>query len=209
MKLPPDIHFRLISVDEAFVLAPDILSADEKERFEGFGSLKRRLEFTAGRVVARLLLAEQIGVPPADVILTPLPEGGVDVPGEHHLFVSITHAADYAAAAVGNRPVGIDLEPIRPRHPDLGRFLLHERESDLVPSLNLDRDQALILLWTLKEATLKARRSGFRLSPKNLHVEVDLPACTAQVVVTGGETWEATFEERDGYYLSLAFRDGE
>ena len=157
-----------------------------------------------GRAAARTLLAERLGVDPAQVPLHVAEDGGVDVLGAA-LALSIAHSGAHAVAAVAERPIGIDLERIAPRHERLPRFLLHPDEYAAFDALPLDAERSAILYWTLKEATLKALRTGFRLSPKKLRLEIDLPTQSARAHVIDHSPMRLHFEERDAYFLAVAF----
>jgi 4'-phosphopantetheinyl transferase len=179
------------------------LSDAERERIDGFGSERRRRAFLMGRAVARHLLSDPLGVPPAAVPLRRAEDGAVDVPGtDWHL--SIAHSGDRALAAAARYPIGADLERIVPRNPDVARFLLHPDERDLLDTLPYDRNRALLLLWVLKEATLKARRSGFRTSPKALRLTMNPEAQTATAVVEETERWTVPFAAWDEYWTAVA-----
>lgn len=103
-------------------------------------------------------------------------------------YVSLSHSGAYAAAAASNRPIGVDVQKIlsmRPR--TIERMATpHEREW-LKTTENLER--SAILLWSLKEAYLKASgcdthiafTTGFRIeegerviAPDGWHCEIDL-----------------------------------
>lgn len=208
MDLPADIALHFTSHAATAPLATELLPPGERAQAEGFGHEKRRRTFALGRATARTLLAERLGVAAPDVPLRVAADGAPEVEGPP-LHVSIAHAATsertLAVAAVGGRPLGVDLEPIRPRRPDLYRFILHPDEYDLLERLPLDHDVAQVLLWTLKEATLKALRTGFRLSPKKLRLTVVPERQSAAVEVEGREGWMLRYEERNGCYLAVAF----
>jgi 4'-phosphopantetheinyl transferase len=211
MQLPDDIVLRFAAQASTAPPALDALPPDELAQAEGFGSEKRRREFALGRAVARALLAERLAVAAPDVPLRIAADGAPEL-DEPALRVSIAHAATaaqtLAVAAVGARPLGVDLEPIRPRRPDLYRFLLHPDEYGLLEELPHEHDTAQVLLWSLKEATLKAMRTGFRVSPKTLRLAVDPDRQTASVRVETGERWALRYAERDGCVLAVAFADG-
>lgn len=184
--------------------AEALLSAEERARMATFLHAGRRRSFALGRAAARTLLAEQLGVAPAQVPLCVADDGGVDVDGAA-IRVSIAHSGEHAVAAVAPRPVGIDLEHIAPRHENLSRFLLHPDEYAAFDALPLDHTRSVILCWTLKEATLKALRTGFRRSPKKLRLAIDLPAQAAHVHLLDRPPMHLRFEEREGFYLAVAF----
>lgn len=206
MLLPPDITLREHGCAPEDLSGFDaILSADERERMHTFAHAGRRRAFAAGRIAARLLLAERLSVPPEAVPLRVAQDGAVEVEGAG-LYVSIAHSGTRAVAAVSSAPVGIDIEQNRPRHEDLYRFLLHPDEYPLLDALPYDRTEAIVLCWVLKEATLKALRTGLRLSPKRLRLDVDAARTMARVFVEGGETWQAQYERSGDYLLAVAYR---
>lgn len=205
MKLPDDIAIRWVTYDPARAAAFEaLLSVEEQARMAAYTLAKRRREFALGRAAARILLAERLGHPPADIALA-VTEGGCVEVVEADLHLSIAHSGEHAVAAVAERVVGIDLERIQPRHPDLPRFILHPDEYDYYEALPLDATRSPVLYWTLKEATLKALRTGFRLSPKKLQLDIDLAAQSAQVTLEDGQSLSARFAEQEGCYVAVAF----
>ena len=156
------------------------LSGEELACLDRFGSEKRRREFIAGRAAARSLLARRLACDPADVPLRIADDGAVDVipasspePQSAPVHLSIAHSGPHAVAVISEQPVGVDLEEIVPRDAGLERFLMAPDQRGVIFEWPYDRDEALVLAWTLKEAVLKARRSGFRLSPKKLHLTLN------------------------------------
>lgn len=208
MNLPDDIALRIAVRDAAAPLALGALPQGERDRIEGFGSEKRRREFALGRATARALLADHLAVAALDVPLRVATDGAPELDGGS-LHLSIAHAATpertFAVAAVAPRPVGVDLELIRPRRPDLYRFVLHPDEYGLLETLPHDHDAAQVLVWTLKEAALKAMRTGFRTSPKKLRLSIESTERTAAVQVEEGGKWALRYEERNGCFIAVAF----
>lgn len=208
MHLPDDIALRFAVQASTAPLVLDVLAPDERAQAAGFGSEKRRREFALGRATARTLLAERLAIAAPDVPLRIAADGAPELDAAA-LHLSIAHTATaeqtLAVAAVGARPIGVDLEPIRPRRPDLYRFLLHPDEYDLLERLPHEHDAAQVLLWTLKEATLKAMRTGFRVSPKKLRLAVEPDRQIASVQVEGGANWALRYAERDGCFLAVAY----
>jgi 4'-phosphopantetheinyl transferase len=98
----------------------------------------------------------------------------------------------------------VDLEHIQPRDPGVADFLFAPADRDWPGRLPYDANASLILCWVLKEATLKARRSGFRTSPKDLQLAVDPEAETARVRVEGGREWRLVYTRLDAYWGAVA-----
>jgi len=187
------------------------LSGEELACLDTFGSEKRRREFIAGRAAARSLLARHLACDPTDVPLRIAEDGAVDVspasvsaspsasPGAP-IHLSIAHSGPHAVAVISEEPVGVDLEAIVPRDAGLERFLMAPAQRGLIEGWPYARDEALVLAWALKEAVLKARRSGFRLSPKKLHLTLNDTGSEhegrgeATISVEGDTTWSVLFE---------------
>ncbi|MEZ4700812.1 MAG: 4'-phosphopantetheinyl transferase superfamily protein [Rhodothermales bacterium] len=205
MDLPEGIYVH--SVTDAGVppdAAARFLAPEELDRWERFGLEKRRREFLLGRVALRTLLADRFEGEPVTFPVRVADDGAVELPATGW-GASVAHSGDRAVAAINAAgPIGVDIERVQPRHAGLPGFLLHPGEKLLLDTG--DPDDTLILVWTLKEAVLKAMRTGFRTSPKHLKVDLDPPAGRATVTVKEQQLWQARFEKRDAYYVSVAFQ---
>jgi 4'-phosphopantetheinyl transferase EntD len=137
---------------------------------------KRRTEFTAGRVLARRVLA-QLGAPQA-----PLGADADGVPAWPAGFVGcITHGAGRVAAAAAARAevagIGIDMEAVMRFHPELESQFLSQAEvrQQLAATSGAERQARCAVLFCAKEAWFKCqfpltrRRLGF----DEARVEVD------------------------------------
>ena len=182
------------------------LSDEEQTLLSSFGAETRRHEFLAGRAAARELLGACLDVSPADVPLRRADDAAVDVVGRDW-HVSIAHSGGHALAAVACYALGADLEHIKPRDPAIADFLFAPEARGLVDSLPYAPDAALVLCWALKEAVLKARRSGFRTSPKALRLAVDPARDTAAVQVEEGQAWTVFFARLGDYWGTVAVPD--
>lgn len=203
-RVPPDVFVRDMTYHAAEADRwRRWLSQPERRRMDEFGAQSRRREFLTGRAAARKLLSVRLQVSPSEVPLRRASDEAVDVTGEDwHL--SIAHSGPHALAACARYPLGIDLEHIEPRDPAIARFLFAPGDRGLIEALPYDVDAALILCWTLKEATLKARRSGFRTSPKDLQLTVEPSQNAARVEVENGARWSAWYARLDEYWSALA-----
>jgi len=108
-----------------------------------------------GPAAARALLAaawrELRGGPMPPVARTG--SGKPYFPGDP-IFFSPTHTDGLAACAVSSAPVGADAERLRPRRPGLAARVCAPDELRWLAA-QADRDEALLALWTRKEAWAK------------------------------------------------------
>lgn len=206
MKLPEHISYVYHRIDDIpLSQATDTLSQKEKEYLESITHEKRRREFTAGRILARTQAASLLNLPAPEVKLDICEDGSLDLTDTPY-SISLAHTRNGACAAIGfNTRVGIDLETIASRHERLYQFILSKEEYPLLDTLPMDKDRILILCWTLKEATLKGMRTGFRCSPKKLKLHIDPEHEVAEIEAPGDQIWQAHYEELDDTYLSIAY----
>lgn len=121
----------------------------------------------------------------------PIPSGGI--------FWSLTHKPRYVAGVASRRPVGIDIEALRPvregMYPKVGR----EEEWALG---GWDRRVAFFRYWTAKEAVLKTGGRGLS----------DLSGCRVSavsdehqlLVAYRGRTWRVRQFRFDGHLAAVA-----
>lgn len=150
------------------------LTDRERLSLRSLRGLKRRREWLAGRVAAKLALVqhaegrhptslevlnvrrgEQAGRPRATFLPTGSTAGAV----------SISHCGRCAvAAATRMGSVGIDVEEVRPRHAAFRTKVLSGRWADLASDLRRQMGMSEVatttLIWSVKESVLKCRGRG-------------------------------------------------
>lgn len=186
---------------------PDVLSPAERQRLATFSHPDRRAGFVLGRTAARTLIAARLGCAPEAAPLAVGADGAPEVPGTA-LFLSIAHAGRgtvVGGAVLAERPVGLDLERITPRHPGLWRRMLSPAEHDVLDALGGSSDEAQTLLWSLKEAVLKGRRTGLRAGMRSVTLSAldpDRQRLTAHDA--DGGLWRLAYRRRGRLWVTLA-----
>lgn len=87
--------------------------------------------------------------------------------GHKDIFFNISHCRCAAVCAVSNRPIGIDVETIRPFKEALAQYVLNDSEYRLAVSTE-HPDVEFTKLWTMKESLLKLTGKGLREDLKTL-----------------------------------------
>ena len=141
--------------DRALILVGDDiderwLTADELRTAEKFHLEKRRIEWKASRIAARQLALRRGEKSPA--------------------FVSFSHSRPYAGAAIDSRPVGLDVQTVRPLSDAALHLFLTEEEADAMRSCMLP--DAVIHFWSAKEAEWK-RHGGAIETLKRVPIHVE------------------------------------
>lgn len=150
---------------------PEILSAEERERYLRISLASVRTRFAQSHVFVRETLSRFAPVKPGDWEFgaeefgRPFIRGPADGLG---LDFNLSHTRDYAACVVtdGAR-CGIDIELIRPPSylmPIARRQFASEECAELEKLEEEARLRRFFELWTEKEAWVKARGQGLRLA---------------------------------------------
>ena len=83
------------------------------------------------------------------------------IPNQNACYFNLSHSGDYAAVAVSEKEVGIDVEIVRTGKQKLvERFFSKEERKELLDSWS---DEAFTKIWTRKESYIKAIGMGMRM----------------------------------------------
>jgi phosphopantetheine--protein transferase-like protein len=124
------------------------------------------------------------------------------------VFFRLSHSGDYVILAVSGSENGADIEKVKPRAFAAAKRCFTAEELDWL-RLN-DTDEAFFVLWTAKEAVMKATGMGFSLPPSSFGVLMTTPLATApfQEVRTSlraaGKTWFLEWFSLDEHVMCVA-----
>jgi phosphopantetheinyl transferase len=171
---------------------PSVLSDRELATVETFAVERRRRDWLAGRLAAKLLVGRTLA-PTLDAAV-PLRDIEVenDADGAPHFTVarrsglergwsiSIAHCAGHGACAIAQSGVtgrvGVDLERVRELRPELLRYFLSAGERRRLRRLAESDPLGPITplaLWTIKEAVIKAAPRLTERTMHNVHLTWD------------------------------------
>ena len=137
------------------------ISADELERSSKFRLISDRCTYVCCHAILRLVLARRLNEKPCNLIFAKGIHNKPYLPGDP-VFFNISHTRKAFAIAISDAYVGIDLE-------DMSRLidvkLIMKSSFSISERLFITKDktkemESLILLWTRKEAFLKAIGKG-------------------------------------------------
>ena len=148
---------------------------------ERYSGATDRARFLERRALLRALVAGQTDAPASDIVIG-YDEAGAPVLRHppSNLRISSAGRGELAAAAMALSPVGVDLEPLTDVEPV--DAVLHPRERErLEQSDKAVRALAFLRIWTMKEAYLKALRTGLRRDPVLVEIQA-LDETSARIV---------------------------
>ncbi len=103
--------------------------------------------------------------------------------GHPDVFVSLSHGDGCAAAAVSWKPVGVDVERVRPFRWSAARHALTPAEIRQVRESS-EPDRTFFRLWTLKESFLKVCGQGLSFGMRKAEFDLSVPG-EVQCVLEG------------------------
>lgn len=144
------------------------LSEQEQARAARFRFPHLQARYRSTRVALRALLAERTGVAPEHIRFVRTPRGKPSLDPAHgsNLEFNLSHSEDVAWIAIGDQPLGIDLEVLSRRNrllEDLIHRVSTEAERQILLQLPPDeriRQLGFLLMWTRKESLLKGWGEG-------------------------------------------------
>jgi 4'-phosphopantetheinyl transferase len=221
--MPDIIHWTLVDSHRTQMETRGVLSVFEFQKFSAFRFQKRREEWLLGRWTAKSLVQslpayQHLPLDKIEIWNTPkgapyilLPDGSTS-----RNCLSFSHRDGLAFCALASGPdlkIGADLERIEPRGGNFTVDYFTQAEQMLINSHPvMNRDLLVTLIWSAKEAMLKALGVGLRWDTRQVEISdikgLDVPAGEWQKIEVITRTtdyhWSATWQRRGEYILTLA-----
>ena len=144
-------------------------------------------------ILLSALLVKHGGIEPLPVMAR-TERGKPYFPDHPHLHFSVSRAKGLSLCALGDTPMGADIELVRPRSSGFPRYALSDREYEWYESRG-SRWEDFYTLWTLKEARVKCTGEGiFRRPAREVTVPLMEPGESGEwegfsFTALGGENW--------------------
>ena len=135
------------------------------------------MELRLGRGEVWYLVAEMLGESRGWAGLPPVaraPQGKPWFPDHPEVHFNLSHSGELALCGVGEAPLGVDVEELRPRRPGLDRYVLSRTEFEWYAGQGGGWEN-LYTLWTLKEARVKCLGTGLRTAPRDIRIPLLRP----------------------------------
>ncbi len=156
--------------------AASVLSGDEQERAARFHFQNDRERWMRSRALLRLVLGERLGL---NAQALEFKTGTYGKPSLNRqgdrmspLHFNLSHSGEYAAVAVSEQPVGVDIESWNPGldvH-EIAGFSFHSDEAEAVRHSS-EPERLFRQLWTAKEAVMKCHGQGMQIAPRSVRLE--------------------------------------
>lgn len=131
-----------------------LVSDEKKEKISRQKSQIKANTMLMGEILAKKAISNKYGIDIRKITFSLTENGKPYIPERDDIHFNISHSGDYVALALSDKPVGIDIEMIKPVNKTLAKKILNEEEF-LVFEASEDKDSEFIKFWTMKEAVIK------------------------------------------------------
>lgn len=128
-------------------------------------------ESANGRAILKQAVTEIYGLDTDTLTIKKGEHGKPYFEQRQDIHFNISHSGDYVAVMVGEYPLGIDVQTIRPVKDRMVERLCNQTETDFLID-SLDKEKAFITLWTLKESYIKAIGTGMSFPMSSVNFDL-------------------------------------
>lgn len=156
--------------DEEYAYWYSLMNVDKRHRVDRFRVIDDKKRTVSGEMLARKAIAEWSGVEPESITFA-IGEYGKPYAVDLNVEFNISHSGDMVVCAVDDKPVGIDIEQIRPIDLSVAKRVCTEEEllyifghkptvADFIYTEDEDILTRFFEVWTKQEATEKFVGTG-------------------------------------------------
>jgi len=149
----------------------DALSLQRRQKIDALRFQKdRRLSLAAGHLLEQGL--QELGVEEYEIQYGEY--GKPYLKNVPDLHFSLSHSGNYAVCVFYHRPVGVDIQQIRPVSPALLKRVCTQEERRFLAAQDPEKvPEAFCRLWTAKESFMKLEGRGLQIIPKTIEVQLE------------------------------------
>ncbi len=112
------------------------------------------------------------------------------------LYLSLSHSGEYAVCALGDEPLGVDVQQIGPLRPGVLKRFYSEKEREMVADAP-EKEREFARIWARKESYVKALGRGLSMPLDSFEI------CHRQGRVAGDDAWKLKSWALPGHELAF------
>ncbi len=165
------IHIGFLEDEEIFAQRLKRVSRQRRQKVDACRGREDKLRSLA----VGLLLEEQMRQNFMDPGLVEEEEGGkLIIPNQTSFYFSLAHSGEYAACAVSDFPVGVDIQQYKAVREGIAKRFFQADEAALLKRAKGDaREELFFRLWTGKESYVKLTGEGLRKNLNSFCVDLE------------------------------------
>lgn len=187
-----------------------LVSPERREKIRGYRDDGKAAQSLWGELLTRGLACSLLGLTNRDIVVATGPHGKPFLPDYPELHFNVSHSGTRVLCVTDTKPVGVDMELMRPMDMDVARIWFSPDEyACFMAACPADRLEQLYEIWTLKESFAKACGLGFNLDPKSFTI---MPVAGNSATVLAAQAHQSRFFRTyrlDGGYRVAACACGD
>ncbi|RCX13841.1 4'-phosphopantetheinyl transferase [Anaerobacterium chartisolvens] len=173
------------------------VSPEKKQRIGRFYHFADAQRALLGDLLARHAICSRAGIKNSSIAFSANEYGKPELKGDRSLQFNISHSDNWVVCAIGDSPVGVDVETVKPIDFKLAeRFFSQDEYYALANQQQSDKLDYFYKLWTLKESYIKAEGKGLSISLSSFSMHINEEGITAYSGC-----------ERKGYFFDQYYLD--
>lgn len=176
---------------EEFARLLNCVSEEKRERILRFHRSEDAQRTLLGDVLSRYALCKRFNLQNKDLVFGVNEYGKPLLPGFQDAHFNISHSGPWVVCAVDDKPVGIDVEIIKPMDFKIAeRFFSKDEYHSLMDQPEEMKLNYFYRLWTLKESYIKAEGKGLSIPLDSFSISIGSDTINA---IADGEIREYRF----------------
>ncbi|MBO7486500.1 MAG: 4'-phosphopantetheinyl transferase superfamily protein [Spirochaetaceae bacterium] len=156
--------------EKLFAECFELMSEKRKQTINQYKAEKDRMRSLGAGMLLNLALAETYPEVPLPPELDFQKDGKPLLTGFDYIHFNLSHSGTYAVCALDDSAIGIDIERIKPAKAGIAARFFSAEETEFLKTIPNEDQKAFFVVWTRKEAFLKALGKGLRMDLRSFSV---------------------------------------
>jgi 4'-phosphopantetheinyl transferase len=183
-----------------------VFDLEKKRKIEKFVHKKDKIRTLIGEILIRTIICEDLSISNRNITFKKNKYGKPYLIGYHNFQFNISHSEDYVVCAIDNKPIGIDIEKIKPiEYKEIAQSFFSMSEFGYIVKEDLNNQvKKFYEMWTLKESYIKCTGQGLSI-PLNSFSIVFNQYETIKVIIDNDYTEHVfnRFDIASGYKMAV------
>lgn len=141
-----------------------MISEERKEKLERYHFEADKKRGLFAEILLRYGLGKDLGIKQDDILFETNEYGKPKLIKQENIFFNFSHSGDWVVCAIGDEPLGVDVEQIKGKDLEIAkRFYTEYEYEELLRQKEEKRPECFIKYWTLKESYTKAEGKGLSI----------------------------------------------
>jgi 4'-phosphopantetheinyl transferase len=153
----------------------ELIDLEKKCRIEKYINTKDKVRALIGEILIRTIILESFNVDNKHISFNKNQYGKPYLEEYPNFSFNISHSGDYVLCAIDGKPIGVDVEEIKPiDYEGIVKSFFTEKESEYIVSKELKFSlNRFYEIWTLKESYIKCCGQGLAMPLNSFSIQID------------------------------------